>query len=143
MKIVIPDFPCVAIRYGQKTYNRIEVYYNKIPRWMAVHQKLLETNGSRHLFDKFAVDMARRNVLLHSLINHKLMGDDLNMISKFSPDFYNRHRIRIWFAKQPLILFFYKILRSLYHGSVRKLHGGQANINSTHNEYKLSSAMKI
>jgi hypothetical protein len=144
LKIIVPDFPCVALRAGRKTYNQIDVYFNTIPRWMAVHQQLLQTSGLRRLFDEFAAEMARRNTSLRFLIGLRGTGCDLHSIQKADLAFYDRHRLRIWLAQRLGTSFFYKGLR-LYLGlirkSIRKLRHVEGQISATHITYKLSSAM--
>jgi abequosyltransferase len=141
LKIIVPDFPCVALRAAQKTYNHIDVYFKKIPHWMAVHQALLETSKLRHLIDENAAATAKFNTSLRFLINLKTTGYDLNSIKSADPAFFDQHRLRIWIAQHPATSFFYKGIRQLYYGLIRKLMLVQLNKSAPHISFKLSSAM--
>lgn len=141
MKIIIPDFPCVALRSGQKTYNNIDVYFNKIPHWMALHQQLLQNSGLRYLIDENASETTRFNTSLRFLIQLRTMGYDLHTIQKADPLYYDRHRFRIWFAQCRITSFCYKGLRLLYRGLIKKFKPAESPISTTYITYKLSSAM--
>jgi hypothetical protein len=139
-KIIVPDFPCVALRAGRKTYNHIDVYFNKIPHWMAVHQHLLKTSMLHHLIDENAAETKRFNTSLRFLIHLSGTGYDLHLIQKADPAFYDRHRLRIWLARHLATSFFYRGLRRLYRASAKKLNVSETQINHAHISYKLSSA---
>jgi abequosyltransferase len=141
LKIIVPDFPCVALRAARKTYNHIDVYFNKIPHWMAVHQQLLQTSGLRRLIDENVSETARFNTSLRFLIHLRGTGYDLHSIQKADPAFYDRHRLRIWLAQRIATSFFFKGLRRLYWSSIRKWTSAETQINVTHVDYKLSSAI--
>lgn len=141
LKIIVPDFPCVALRAARKTYNHIEVYFNKIPHWMAVHQQLMQTSGLCSLIDENAADTVRFNTSLRFLIHLKSMGYDLYSIKKADPAFFDRHRFRLWLAQRLATSFVFKGLRRLYRGSIRKLTLAESQISAPNITYKLSSAI--
>jgi glycosyltransferase involved in cell wall biosynthesis len=141
LKIIVPDFSCVALRAGQKSYSRIDAHYNKIPHWIAVHQQLLQTSGLRHLIDEFAVETASRNASLRFLIGLIGVGYDLDSIQEADPAFYNRYRLRIRISQLLAKSSIHKGLRRLYRGSIRKLPSAQVKISAMHIAYKLSSAI--
>lgn len=138
LKIIVPDFPCVALRAGRKSYSSIDVYYKKIPHWMEVHQELLQASGLRHLFDEFAAETVRRNASLRFLIGLGASGCDLYSIQEVDPDFYDRHRLSIWLSQRLATSVFYKGIRRLYRGLFAS---SQAQISQPYVAYKLSSAI--
>jgi glycosyltransferase involved in cell wall biosynthesis len=141
LRIIVPEFPCVALRAARKTYNHIDVYFNKIPRWMALHQQLLQISGLRHLIDDNAAETARFNTSLRFLMHLRATGYDLFSIQKADPAFYDRHRLRIWLAQRSATLFLYKGLRLMYRCSLKKMTLAEAADSKTHISYKLSSGI--
>lgn len=140
VKIIIPDFPCVAIRCANKTYNHICVYYKTIPYEMRLRRSLVKQGPLRQLFDEHEVATEKLIASIRFLCRLIEDGHDLGMIRTVNPVFYNRYRLRIWLARQIGNSFIYKILRFL-HGKVTKKINEYKNVKAKIEiDYMLSSA---
>ena len=141
LKIIVADFPCVALRAARKTYNHIDVYFNKIPLWMARHHRILQKNEMLYLINESVVETAEFNTSLRFLMHLRGAGYDLRSIKKADPDFYDQHQFRIWCAQNFAASFFYKGLRRLYRSLVKTVTPLDAQASKEHIAYKLSSAV--
>jgi glycosyltransferase involved in cell wall biosynthesis len=139
-KIMVPDFPCVALRAARKSYSHIDVYYNKIPRWMAIHQDLLKTSPLRHLVDENAAETHRFNASLRFLVHLGSTGYDLGSIKKADQAFYDRYRMRLWLARRLAGSLALRAARRLYRGAVKGVGAAGAQQSTAQMAYKLSSA---
>jgi abequosyltransferase len=140
MKIIIPDFPCVALRCASKTYNHINVYFRTIPYEMAVRQRLVPSGRLRQLCHEQADAFENFTASLRFLSHLGSSGHDLRKIRTVNPSFYAKYRSRIWLARQLASSAVYKEIRRLYRCAIKKLAPSvPPNIQSMI-KYKLSSA---
>ncbi len=138
VKIVVPDFPCVALRSGQKTYNLIDVHFKKIPNAMAVYKLLLTSSSLRYLIDEHAAEKKKFIALLQLLIYLRVAGYDLQTINKADPIYYDRYWFIIWIVQSRLTALLYVFLRFIYRSFFKKKKSSDLIINATDISYKLS-----
>lgn len=97
-KILIPDFPCVALRVAEKNYNHIFVYFRDIPNEIAIYQKFSGSGRSQHLLDHFSEKFNKKIASTRFLCMLSYMGCDMKLISKVNPTFYYKNRLKINFC---------------------------------------------
>jgi abequosyltransferase len=83
LKISIPDFQCVGLRYAEKTYNKIEITYNDIPMWF----NIFYFNSKYPKYKKLVLEYYKfyfSNVTSLSFFqNLFLTGNDITVIPNF------------------------------------------------------------
>jgi abequosyltransferase len=140
LAIMIPDFPCVALRCAQKTYNHIDVYFKKIPHEMTLRQQLVPLGPLRHLFDEQAAAFEKFSASLRFLSHLSDTGHDLRAIRTTNPSFYSRYKHRIWLAGLFGSSVIYVGLRRLYRKSIKWSTQARDMAVQAQIDYKLSSA---
>lgn len=83
LKILIPDFECVGLRYAQKTYDKIDITYIDIPMWF----KIFYFNSKYPKYKKLVLEYYKfyySNVTSLSFLQNLFhTGNDISVISKF------------------------------------------------------------
>lgn len=83
LKILIPEFDCVALRFAQKSYSKIEIFYIDIPMWFNVFY----FNSKYPKYKQLVLDYHRfyyNNVTsLYFLQNLFSTGNDISLISNY------------------------------------------------------------
>jgi glycosyltransferase involved in cell wall biosynthesis len=139
-KILVPTFPGVALRAGKKTYNHIDVYFNKIPRWMAVHQELLQGSGFCSLIDEYASLTQRASSSLRFLVHLHNSSYDLDAIGRISPEFNRKHRYRVRLARFLATAIARSKLRKIFRNRIGKSESISQIYSTELVEYRLSVA---
>lgn len=95
VKIMVPDFPLVALRMAAKNYSPLEVYFRDIPYEIAVYQRHLPTGLPQALNHQFAQDYFRKVASFVFLAQMRLSGMEIRRVKDINPGFYQAHRLRI------------------------------------------------
>jgi abequosyltransferase len=83
LKIIIPDFECVALRHAQKTYNKIEIFYIDIPLWFNIFYFYSKYPKYRKLTLDYYKYYYEKVTSLSFLQNLFVTGSDLSVIPNF------------------------------------------------------------
>lgn len=94
-RILIPDFPLVALRMAKKNYNHLLVYFRDIPYELSVYRQMLSSSASRELNSAFENDFIRKVTSVRFLCYIKGMGMDLSQIKSINPALFARARTNI------------------------------------------------
>ena len=97
-RILIPEFPLVALRMAKKNYNHMFVYYRDIPYEISVYKRLLLSPESQHLNSSFESVFVHKVIGLRFLCYIKEMGMDLTEIRNINPALFARARTNIMIA---------------------------------------------
>lgn len=98
-KIIIPDFPLVALRSGKKSYNHIKVYFSDIPHEIEVYKKLLNPGLAQELNKGFEKRYYSKTESLRFLIYLLDIGMKLDHIESISSTIFKRIKLKIVVAK--------------------------------------------
>lgn len=98
-KIMIPDFPLVALRTGKKSYNHIKVYFSDIPYEINVYKKLLNPGLPQELNNGFEKRYYSKTKSIRFLIYLLDIGMDLDFIESINPTIFKRIKLKIKIAK--------------------------------------------
>lgn len=114
VKIIVPDFPCVALRSAQKNYNYIDVMYKRVPKYINIMKLNVPLGLSKKLIDEFESAYLIRIYSYRFLLALGDVGCDLNMIADSNCSHMNKYRIRIHICKYLTIFKFYSFAKSIY-----------------------------
>lgn len=112
--VIIPDFPLVALRMAQKSYNLVEVYYRDIPYEMAVYKRHLPPGEPQQLNEQFRKRYLKKTSSVFFLAQISNSGIDVDTIRNFDPDFYRQHRLKIALGKFVVSSGAYNLVRNVY-----------------------------
>ena len=94
-KIVVPDFPLVALRMAEKNYNYLEVYYRDIPYEIEIYKRYLEPGLPQKLNEKFRLNYYRNVSSFRFFCQLAEAGVQINNILDINPYFYSTNKIKI------------------------------------------------
>jgi abequosyltransferase len=114
-RILIPDFPLVALRMAKKSYNHMLVYYRDIPYELSVYMRLLTSPASKALNSAFESDFVRKVVGLRFLCYIKGMGMDLAEIRNINPELFAKAGMNIMIASFIVDSGLYAVLKNTKH----------------------------
>jgi abequosyltransferase len=97
-RVLIPDFPLVALRMAKKSYNHMLVYYRDIPYEISLYNRLLSKPASQDLNRAFEDDFVRKVTGLRFLCYIKGMGMDLAEIRNINSELFVKAGINIMIA---------------------------------------------
>lgn len=119
IKILIPDFPLVALRMAKKNYNHLEVYFRDILFEIAVYDRFCKTQSGIQLNLKFKKSYLRKISSVKFLTQIAASGIKLEKIKWINPEFYSEYYFRIRSAQAIADSGLYSAVRHL----VRKIRG--------------------
>ncbi|MFN4043839.1 glycosyltransferase family 2 protein [Limnobacter sp.] len=97
-RIIVPDFPLVALRTGKKTYNHLKVYFSDIPYEIETYKKLLKPGLPQKLNKGFERRYYSKIESVKFLIYLIQTGMDLRKIESINPEVFKRIRLRTTLA---------------------------------------------
>lgn len=115
INVFVPDFPCVALRCAEKSYNHIYVYFGKIPHWMEIHRQLVPPGGLQKLMYAHAAASNGTNESFRFLLHLAGSGNNLDLIRTADAAFYKKHRLKITLCKYLAASPVYRLLRNINH----------------------------
>lgn len=122
IKIMIPDFPLVALRVAEKNYNHLEVYFRDIPYEIAVYQRNLPAGFPQRLNWNFKKRFEKRISSFVFLTQISDIGFQLKRIDSLNPDFYNKYLVKILVCEFLAKSGIYRFLRFMYRSFFKLIH---------------------
>lgn len=120
IKIMIPDFPLVALRMAAKNYSLLEVYYRDIPYEIAVYSRRLPSGPPQQLNHRFATRYFRKTSSLMFLTEMRLAGVEILQIRDINPAFFNRYLLKIRIADALVRSGYYLALKRVYQLTLKR-----------------------
>ena len=113
-RIMVPDFPLVALRMAAKSYSLLDVYYRQIPYEIAVYRRHLPPGIPQRANLGFEKAYFRKISSLLFLMQMRLNGVPIDDIENIFPSFYQRHAWKIWLANLFVRSGAYDLLKRVY-----------------------------
>lgn len=120
-KIMIPDFPLVALRMATKSYSLLDVYYRQIPYEIAVYRRYLPAGRAQWANLQFERDYHHKIGSFRFLLPMRAAGMLILDIKDIYPAFYDRHALKLQFSDWLVRSGAFARLKAVY----RRLRGGR------------------
>jgi len=98
VKVIVPDFKCVSLRFAEKSYNSLEVNYKNIPLWFDLFAKFLPNNSYAPVVTEYRIFNMNLTSSIFYLENELKKGSDLKIIKAINEPLYYKLRYRIVMA---------------------------------------------
>jgi len=142
IKIYVPDFPCVAIRSAQKTYNHIYVYYKTIPHWLNVYKKLAGPGIPQQLINEYIESTYELISSFKFLLSLIATGYNLHLIEDANPLLYKKYKVKILTCMCLYATGVYQIFKMLYKKIIKNKQSGNMKHDTAVVNYLISSVHK-
>lgn len=123
VKVIVPNFKCVSLRFSEKSYNSLEVNYKNIPLWFDLFAKFLPNKSYAAVVSEFRTYNMNKTSSFFFLENQLRNGYDLKIIKAINEPLYFKLRYRIMMAyvlNRLRASFLFPIFRSIIH-SIKSL----------------------
>jgi len=120
MKIMIPEFPLVALRMGRKSYNLLDVYYRDIPYEIAIYRRYLSLGAPQELHYRFDKAYHKKISSILFLSKIKISGCSIMNLKKLSPCFYKHTYFKVILANLLVESGVFALLMRIYNYLFRR-----------------------
>jgi abequosyltransferase len=98
VKVIVPNFKCVSLRFAEKSYNSLEVNYKSIPLWFDLFAKFLPNKSYAAVVSEYRSFNMNITASIFFLENELKKGYNLKIIKEINEPLYFKLRYRIMMA---------------------------------------------